>query len=305
VSYSARFDDTRHDNLVALINKHLGPFGLFPKSLARKDAQDNIGIQFTYGDMRQAGKRIILFYDDAPTAKRYDILWSSPEYLVSDWANVDNFPEMLRYETKSVQMHTRDPNRVYKLQWVLTASAELIVDSLWDPWDKVPNLHALSRQANGKNFDSFLNQMINYRINLLMTDFQNEVNSLDWARVLNKLNCNDNRAYRQYSCEAWKLSGLCENNETARSLCPLTCNACNWTRIVGKPGDKCSDHKQCMFGKCNLQLGICLNDDPNLPGERCGVDSQCWSGQCTNFICTGSVASLLHNGWEEQQDRAP
>lgn len=52
-----------------------------------------------------------------------------------------------------------------------------------NPWDSIPTLHALSRLANGQNFDSFIKQMINYRINLLMTDYQDEVNALDWVLV--------------------------------------------------------------------------------------------------------------------------
>lgn len=351
----AGFNDTQHDNLVMLMHKYLGPFGMFPKSLAPRLAQaahilpkvgrpvkplesrrhdtafqrgassgerveqgegDRLpfvqgaagiedrgrsrvgviadkyayaGLTFTYGDMLRSGKRVLVLYDDMPTANRYDELWPSQEYLVSDWANVDNFPAMLDHETKSVQSQTGNPDAVYKLQWVLTTSAKMIVNAILNPWDKLRDLHQLSRLANGNNFESFMKEMINYRINILMTDYQSEVNSLDWARVLNRLNCNDAREYRQIDCPVWKKEGSCANNVTVQQLCPLSCNACNWTRIEGKPGDKCVNNTQCLFGVCNQQAGICLNDSPGGSGDACGVDSQCLSGSCSNFACTAPV----------------
>lgn len=141
-----RFNDTQHDNLVMLMHKYLGPFGMFPKSLAPRLAQaahilpkvgrpvkplesrrhdtafqrgassgerveqgegDRLpfvqgaagiedrgrsrvgviadkyayaGLTFTYGDMLRSGKRVLVLYDDMPTANRYDELWPSQEY---------------------------------------------------------------------------------------------------------------------------------------------------------------------------------------------------------------------------------
>jgi hypothetical protein len=57
------------------------------------------------------------------------------------------------------------------------------VNAILNPWDKLRDLHQLSRLANGNNFESFMKEMINYRINILMTDYQSEVNSLDWVRT--------------------------------------------------------------------------------------------------------------------------
>ncbi len=57
------------------------------------------------------------------------------------------------------------------------------MDAILNPWDKLRDLHQLSRLANGNNFESFMKEMINYRINILMTDYQSEVNSLDWVRT--------------------------------------------------------------------------------------------------------------------------
>lgn len=90
--------------------------------------------------------------------RRSQLTPSVRRYLVSDWANVDNFPAMLDHETKSVQSQTGgvpfcdetpppthlscrrvassvltgtlvvtpgNPDAVYKLQWVLTTSAKM------------------------------------------------------------------------------------------------------------------------------------------------------------------------------------
>ncbi len=103
----------------------------------------------------------------------------------------------------------------------------------------------MSHECNGPTFDTFIQKFFNYRINLLMTDFFQETNNLDWARVINKLNCNDNKQYRALSsdgndCRSWNQLGLCERNTTVRENCALTCNLCDYRRIAGKPGDKCS-----------------------------------------------------------------
>merc|ERR1711879_399229 len=98
----------------------------------------------------------------------------------------------------------------------------------------------------------------------------------------------DAREYRQVDCPVWKKEGSCASNVTVQQLCPLSCNACNWTRVEGKPGDKCVNNAQCLFGICNQQAGICLNDSPGGSGDACGVDSQCLSGSCSNFACTAA-----------------
>lgn len=58
--------------------------------------------------------------------------------------------------------------------------------------------------------------------------------------MLNRLNCNDARQYRQVDCPVWKKEGSCANNVTVQQLCPLSCNACNWSRIEGT----CTTHAQ-------------------------------------------------------------
>jgi hypothetical protein len=197
---------------------------------------------------------------------------------------------MLQTELQSVITQSGSPADVYKLQWVLTASARWVIDSVVNPLAQYKSLHDLGRDANSQ-LDVFLNMTGRYRINLLMADFFEETDNVEQARILNMMNCNDVKRFRAptttgQDCRSWAKRGLCSTNATVASWCPLTCGLCH--SIPGKPGDACSTDQDCLYANCHPTRKICLTDAPFQNSESCGASYQCWSGNCKNFNCVGS-----------------
>jgi len=119
-------NDTTHQQLLSMIENYLGPC-LYPRTNGFAD---------NYASMMAKGQRVVAFYDADSYLTNRPWLWSSGNNMPNQWANVDNFPAMLPIETTSVQEQTGNPQDIYKLQWLLTASAERIIKGI-DPFEHV------------------------------------------------------------------------------------------------------------------------------------------------------------------------
>ncbi|KAL6060784.1 PI-PLC X domain-containing protein 2 [Balamuthia mandrillaris] len=263
-----------HNKLIAFIESFLGGY-LLPRTTSFADRR--------YSVMIKQGKRIMAFYDDSVAVANNTNFWFSGEDLLSTWANTDKYPYMHAVETKAVRTQTGNPDAIFKLQWVLTATTDSILNGLV-PGAAITSLHDLSRLCN-VHLNGFVEEMRQYKINLLMTDFYEETDTLDRARMLNWAQCYDRPDYSQHKCKQLQHNGKCANKKVANELCPLTCQRCR--QIKGQPGQNCSSNAECFYGICSPARNICLTDEPRAAGDACGVDNQCWSGKCRNFKCVG------------------
>jgi hypothetical protein len=274
--------DAQHQALIAMIRKYLGQW-LWYRTWGWQP----------YANMIAKGRRVVAFYDAEAYVLLNQDLWSTHHMLGQDWANVDNYPAMVQVELGSLPNMTGYPTHVYKLQWVLTASARRVIDSVAETFPRYKSLHDLSRDANS-HFDEFVTtNASHYRLNLLMVDWFEETDNVEQARRINRMQCNDNPIYRAPTpknhtapnCQDWARSGLCSTNSTISALCPLSCGLCHAPH--GEAGDSCSTDSDCIYGYCHPDRRICLTDWPQAQGEACGVDAQCQSASCRGFRCGG------------------
>ena len=103
----------------------------------------------------------------------------------------------------------------------------------------------------------FLSRTSRYRINILMLDYFEESDAVEQAKMLNLINCNDDKRFRKPSldgndCKHWEQAGLCKQNATVAQLCPLSCGLCK--AVTGRV------RKVCYFcARTYTHLYMCMS----------------------------------------------
>jgi len=210
-------NDTIHQMALNLFEKYLGKW-LYPRTKGF----------CTYGEMVKKGQLIIAVYEQAMMIKDNQNFWFE-QTIFGDWADQDEYDPMYDFVKKDIMLQSGDPQRFYKVQWVLTASVRRVIEGFF-PGFQIKSLYDLSRLCNVR-LEEFINEVIRYRFNFIMTDFFEDTESLKLAQYINSYNCNDLPKYRWFNkdgndCRTWAQQQLCSNSTIATIFCPLTCGTC-------------------------------------------------------------------------------
>jgi hypothetical protein len=116
-------DEMTSDQQSQLIDK-------LQQSLGAKIAPPSYGVDVTLGQMRQAQKQVIVFWENATTATNFPaLLWNRATYLCSTWYNVTSWDALQTALNQGIA--TQPSGQFYVNQAILTPDATMIITHLF------------------------------------------------------------------------------------------------------------------------------------------------------------------------------
>lgn len=119
LSHFFGMNDTIHQVFINHLSNLFGKVAMpFPNNDAEKFLSQSIQ------SLIRSNQRVLMFYDD-DIAKNYSNLLVPTYFFNGDWANVDQYAQLIKYETTSVQENADIlPLAFYYPQWILTDTPE-------------------------------------------------------------------------------------------------------------------------------------------------------------------------------------
>jgi len=172
ISHFCVFNDTQHQQLIALIKGKLGNSLFIDKVTSLLTTK--------FGQYVGNGSRALVLYDDDyinthPVAgfQRY-----SDSLLYDSYSETIDYAKMMPDQLQKMKDHSGTSGKLFLLSWTLTYD-------FWGSLNKKPSLQAIASEAN-RNLGNFLaDNAGSYKINILYVDFLADARVTDCAITLN------------------------------------------------------------------------------------------------------------------------